>query len=38
MSSQYEAGISCPDCFATLTPEKRARQQEKQKQKLLFEG
>jgi UPF0176 protein len=25
-SPQYEAGISCPHCYPTLTPEKRAKQ------------
>lgn len=25
-SPQYEAGISCPHCYATMTPEKRAKQ------------
>jgi UPF0176 protein len=31
-SQKYEAGISCPHCFDTLTEEKRSRQQEKQRQ------
>ncbi|MDZ4873739.1 MAG: Thiosulfate sulfurtransferase GlpE [Chroococcidiopsis cubana SAG 39.79] len=31
-SEKYEEGISCPDCFNTLTEEKRSRQQEKLKQ------
>jgi UPF0176 protein len=31
-SEKYEEGISCPDCFDTLTEEKRSRQQEKLKQ------
>lgn len=29
-SSDYEVGISCPYCFADLTPEKRRRQEAKQ--------
>jgi UPF0176 protein len=31
-SPQYEAGISCPHCFNQLTPEKKARQIERQRQ------
>lgn len=31
-SYDYEKGISCPYCFDTLTPEKRTRQQERQRQ------
>ncbi|NES80556.1 MAG: rhodanese-related sulfurtransferase [Moorea sp. SIO2B7] len=31
-SPQYEEGICCPHCFESLTEEKRARQQEKQRQ------
>lgn len=31
-SPQYQEGISCPYCFDELTEEKKARQQEKQKQ------
>jgi UPF0176 protein len=31
-SSAYEEGISCPHCFDSLTPEKKARQQERQRQ------
>jgi UPF0176 protein len=31
-SSDYEEGISCPYCLDTLTPEKRSRQQERQRQ------
>lgn len=34
-SSEYEAGISCPHCFHSLTPDKRKRQQEKWKQYQL---
>ena len=34
---QYQEGISCPYCFAQLTPEKRARQQERQRQFELKE-
>jgi UPF0176 protein len=30
---QYEPGISCPHCFEKLTPEKKARQQERQRQR-----
>lgn len=32
-SSKYEEGISCPYCFDELTPEKRARQEMKNRQK-----
>ncbi|NEP08836.1 MAG: rhodanese-related sulfurtransferase [Symploca sp. SIO1A3] len=35
---QYQEGISCPHCFAHLTPEKRARQQERQRQLELEPG
>jgi len=31
-SSFYEEGISCPHCFDRLTPEKRTRQEERQRQ------
>jgi UPF0176 protein len=31
-SPAYEEGISCPHCIDSLTPEKKARQQEKQRQ------
>ncbi|MGQ4648114.1 oxygen-dependent tRNA uridine(34) hydroxylase TrhO [Lyngbya aestuarii] len=31
-SPEYQEGISCPYCFAHLTEEKRARQQERQRQ------
>ncbi|MGB7442209.1 MAG: rhodanese-related sulfurtransferase [Coleofasciculaceae cyanobacterium] len=31
-SHHYQEGISCPYCFESLTPEKKARQQEKQRQ------
>lgn len=31
-SPQYEAGISCPHCYETLTPEKRDRQIARQQQ------
>lgn len=31
-SSKYELGISCPDCFDSLTQEKKTRQQAKQRQ------
>ncbi|GBF82052.1 hypothetical protein AsFPU1_3478 [Aphanothece sacrum FPU1] len=31
-SSEYEQGVSCPYCFSTLSPEKLARQREKQRQ------
>ncbi|MBE9182551.1 rhodanese-related sulfurtransferase [Oculatella sp. LEGE 06141] len=34
-SPHYQKGISCPHCFDTLTPEKRARQEEKQRQLKL---
>ncbi|MBE9125382.1 MULTISPECIES: rhodanese-related sulfurtransferase [unclassified Coleofasciculus] len=37
-SPQYEAGISCPYCFESLTPEKRVRQQERQQQKFSKGG
>lgn len=32
-SPHYEPGISCPHCYNTLTPEKRARQEERQRQR-----
>lgn len=35
-SPQYEEGVSCPHCFAELTPEKLAKQREKQKQKQFL--
>ncbi len=35
---QYQEGISCPHCFSHLTPEKRARQQERQRQFKLERG
>ncbi len=31
-SPQYEEGISCPYCYEQLTPEKKARQQERRRQ------
>jgi UPF0176 protein len=31
-SPKYQAGVSCPNCFDALTPEKRAAAQERQKQ------
>ncbi|HEY9646638.1 MAG TPA: hypothetical protein V6C88_09725, partial [Chroococcidiopsis sp.] len=31
-SPDYEDGIACPHCIDRLTPDKRARQQEKQRQ------
>jgi len=31
-SPQYQAGISCPYCFSSLTPDKRARLEERQRQ------
>lgn len=31
-SPHYEEGISCPYCYDSLTPEKRARQEERQRQ------
>jgi len=31
-SPQYEAWVSCPRCYDTLTPEKRARQLDRQRQ------
>jgi UPF0176 protein len=31
-SQKYEEGISCPNCFDTITEEKRIRQQERQRQ------
>jgi UPF0176 protein len=34
-SPQYEAGIACPHCRDTLTPEKRDRLAEKEKQRQL---
>jgi len=32
-SSHYEDGITCPHCYNTLTPEKRSRQEERQRQR-----
>ncbi|MEA5534991.1 rhodanese-related sulfurtransferase [Crocosphaera sp. XPORK-15E] len=32
LSSEYEEGVSCPHCFASLNPEKLAKQREKQRQ------
>ena len=37
-SEKYQAGISCPNCFDALTPEKRATAQERQKQVTLSAG
>jgi UPF0176 protein len=37
-SSKYEEGISCPDCFDSLTPEKKARQEERQRQRKQGSG
>jgi UPF0176 protein len=34
-SAKYQAGISCPKCFESLTPEKRAAAMERQKQVAL---
>jgi UPF0176 protein len=34
-SPQYQEGISCPFCWDGLTPERRARQAAKQRQKIL---
>jgi UPF0176 protein len=34
-SPKYQAGISCPHCYDTLTPEKRAAAMERQKQVVL---
>jgi len=34
-SAKYQAGISCPNCFDSLTPEKRAAAMERQKQVAL---
>jgi UPF0176 protein len=34
-SAKYQAGISCPNCFDSLTPEKRAAAMERQKQVTL---
>jgi len=31
-SPEYQAGVSCPNCFDSLTPEKREAAQERQKQ------
>ena len=36
LSPQYEEGVSCPHCFAELTPEKLAKQREKHKQKQFL--
>ncbi|MEO1560962.1 MAG: rhodanese-related sulfurtransferase, partial [Cyanobacteria bacterium J06632_19] len=33
-SSKYESGISCPYCFDNLTEEKKAKMQEKKRQKM----
>ncbi len=34
-SPKYQAGVSCPNCYDTLTPEKRAAAMERQKQVTL---
>jgi len=34
-SQHYQEGVSCPYCIDSLTPEKKARQEEKQKQLKL---
>lgn len=34
-SPKYQAGVSCPKCYASLTPEKRAAATERQKQVAL---
>jgi UPF0176 protein len=34
-SPQYQAGVSCPNCYDSLTPEKRAAALERQKQVVL---
>ena len=34
-SPKYQAGISCPHCYDSLTPEKRAAAMERQKQVAL---
>jgi UPF0176 protein len=34
-SPKYQAGVSCPNCYDTLTPEKRAAAMERQKQVAL---
>ncbi len=34
-SPVYEQGISCPQCFPSLTPEKKMRQQERQRQRKV---
>lgn len=36
-SPHYEEGITCPYCYNTLTPEKRARQEERQRQFELIQ-
>jgi UPF0176 protein len=33
----YQVGISCPYCYADLTPEKRARLEERQRQRLQMQ-
>lgn len=37
-SEKYQSGISCPNCFDRLTPEKRAAAMERQKQVTLSVG
>jgi UPF0176 protein len=34
-SPKYQAGVSCPNCYDSLTPEKRAAATERQKQVIL---
>jgi UPF0176 protein len=34
-TEQYEEGVTCPNCFDDITPERRARSMERQRQKLL---
>ncbi len=35
LSEKYQPGVSCPNCFASVTPEKRAAALERQKQLTL---
>ncbi|MBD2260398.1 rhodanese-related sulfurtransferase [Pseudanabaena sp. FACHB-2040] len=37
-SPHYRVGIACPYCYATLTPEKQARQEERQRQRRQQQG
>ncbi|MBD0335326.1 MAG: rhodanese-related sulfurtransferase [Cyanobacteria bacterium Co-bin13] len=37
-SPHYREGVACPHCYSTLTPEKQARQEERQRQRRQQQG